>query len=358
MAALLRLTDCGLYCEAGDFYIDPWKPVARAVITHAHGDHARWGMERYLCSKESENVLRLRLGDEAQIDTAEYGEALDMNGVKLSLHPAGHILGSAQVRMEHKGEVWVVSGDYKTDPDPTCTPFELVKCDTFVTESTFGLPIYRWPDEQKVFEGINGWWRANQEAGKASMIYGYTLGKIQRVLAGIDPSIGPLLAHGAVQRMNRAYRATGIPLPPTEYAGAQPKGFDYSKALILAPPSANGSPWLRRFGQISTGFASGWMHIRGFRRRRAVDRGFVLSDHVDWPALLATVKGTGAETVWVTHGYSNIVARYLHEELGLRTEVIPTQFEGELDIGGEEAKAEADEGDGGDARDARDEVMK
>jgi putative mRNA 3-end processing factor len=311
-------------------------------------------MKRYLCSKESENVLRLRVGDEANIDTLDYGKTMEFSGVKLSLHPAGHILGSAQIRMEHQGEVWVVSGDYKTDPDPTCAPFELVKCHVFVTESTFGLPIYQWPDERKVFESINNWWRANQATGKASMIYGYTLGKIQRVLAGIDPSIGPILAHGAVQRMNRAYRATGVDLPPTEYAGAQPKGFDYSQALVLSPPSANGSPWLRRFGQISTGFASGWMHIRGFRRRRAVDRGFVLSDHIDWPALLATVKGTGAERVWVTHGYSNIVARYLEDELGLQTEVIPTQFEGELDIGGEEAKAEAEEGDGGDIQSPED----
>ncbi|RYG32793.1 DNA ligase-associated DEXH box helicase, partial [bacterium] len=186
---LLRITDCGLYCEAGDFYVDPWRPVPRAVVTHAHSDHARWGMGRYLCSKEGEEVLRIRIGPDAPIDTLPYGGSVTMNGVKISLHPAGHILGSAQVRVEHRGEVWCVSGDYKTEPDPTCTPWEPVRCHTFVTESTFGLPIYRWPDEQAVAKEILDWWRKNQEAGKCSILMGYALGKSQRALAGLDPSI-------------------------------------------------------------------------------------------------------------------------------------------------------------------------
>ncbi|HEY3780987.1 MAG TPA: ligase-associated DNA damage response exonuclease [Fimbriimonadaceae bacterium] len=325
---LLRLTPAGLYCEAGEFYIDPWQPVENALITHAHSDHARWGMGRYLCAAPGLEVLRTRMGDEARIDTLEYGETITRNGVKLSLHPAGHILGSSQVRVEDGGQVWVVSGDYKVEPDPTCRAFELVKCNVFITESTFGLPIYRWPAEGEIFGQINAWWKANQVAGRTSMIFSYTLGKAQRVLAGVDPENGPIFAHGAVRRINEGYRWAGVKLPEIGSPIAQPKGYDWSRALIVAPPSANGTPWMRRFGDVSTGFASGWMQIRGARRRRAIDRGFVLSDHADWPGLLSTVKETGAERVLVTHGYSNILARYLAEQ-GLQTGVVPTRFVGE-----------------------------
>ena len=336
---VLRLTAAGLYCKSGDFHVDPWEPVERAIITHAHSDHARWGMKKYLCASPGLAVLRARVGDDASIETREYGESFSMNGVKVSLHPAGHILGSSQVRIEDQGQVWVVSGDYKTEPDPTCERFELVKCQTFITESTFALPIYRWGPEGEVFEQINKWWRENQQAGKASMIFAYTLGKAQRILAGVDASIGPLYSHGVVQRINECYRWAGVKLPPISLATQQVRGFDWSKALIVAPPSAAGTPWLRRFGDIATGFASGWMQIRGTRRRRAVDRGFVLSDHVDWPSLLSTISATGAERVWVTHGYSNVLARFLTEQ-GLKAEVVPTRFTGES------LEAEEDEGTG------------
>jgi putative mRNA 3-end processing factor len=325
---MLRTTEQGLYCEAGDFYVDPWAPVDRAVITHAHGDHARWGSRRYLGSREGERVLRTRLGSDASIRTVPFGEPVELNGVRITLHPAGHILGSAQVRIEHRGEVWVVSGDYKTEPDPTCTPFEPVRCHTFISESTFGLPIYRWAPQDEVFAAINAWWRANQEAGKASLLYGYALGKAQRLLAGLDPAIGPIFEHGAVARLTRDYRDTGVALPPTEYAGAQPRGYDWSRALIVAPPSAHGTPWMRRFGAVSTAFASGWMRVRGQRRRRSVDRGFTLSDHVDWPSLLAAVEATGAECVWVTHGYREPVVRWLREH-GLEARAVASRWEGE-----------------------------
>jgi putative mRNA 3-end processing factor len=327
---LLTTTDRGLYCEAGDFFIDPWKKVHRAIVTHAHSDHARWGMDRYLCAKEGAGVLRERLGDDASIDTLEYGERLTIGDTKVSLHPAGHILGSAQVRVEHRGQVYVVSGDSKTERDVTCTPFEPVKCHTFVTESTFGLPIYRWPHQQSVFDEINRWWRANQSAGKCSLLMGYALGKCQRALSGLDPSIGPILLHGSVDRLTTVYREQGVALPATEYVGMQPKGFDWSQALVLAPPSVQGTPWVRRFGDHSTAFMSGWMAIRGTRRRRAVDRGFVLSDHVDWPCLMETIAATEAESVWVTHGYSAVVARYL-EDQGLHSRTLATSWEGEQD---------------------------
>jgi putative mRNA 3-end processing factor len=326
---LLTRTERGLYCEPGDFYIDPWEPVDRAVITHAHGDHATWGSRAYLTSEPGLAVLRARMEPAARIRGVPYGESVSLNGVTVSLHPAGHILGSAQVRLVYRGEIWVVSGDYKTDPDPTCTPFELVRCHTFVTESTFGLPVYRWPRQSEIFADINRWWRANAQAGKTTMLYGYTLGKAQRLIAGLDPGIGPILTHGAVERMTAAYRSAGVELPPTRYAGTAERSIEPG-AIVVAPPHASGSPWTRRFGSQSTGFASGWMLVRGARRRRALDRGFPLSDHVDWPGLLATVEATGAEEVWVTHGFTGPVVRWLQER-GVAAQAVQTRFEGERD---------------------------
>jgi len=337
---LLRVTDRGLHCEAGGFHIDPWQPVDLAVITHAHGDHARWGSAVYLCSRECEVVLRTRLGTEARITALGWGEQLDINGVRLSLHPAGHILGSAQVRVEHRGEVWVASGDYKTDPDPTCTPFELIRCHTFITESTFGLPIYRWPREREVFAEIEAWWQANRDAGRASVLFGYALGKAQRLLAGLaDSDVGLIYTHGAVERLTRDYRQSGVRLAETRYASDLPKGHDFKGSLIVAPPSAAGSTWLRRFGDVSTGFASGWMRVRGARRRRALDRGFVLSDHVDWPSLIAAVEGTRAERVWVTHGTREPLVRWLTER-GIDAQAMAAQWKGEEDTDPVEAAGE------------------
>ncbi|MCI0376733.1 MAG: ligase-associated DNA damage response exonuclease [Gemmataceae bacterium] len=326
--ALLELTEAGLYCPAGDFHIDPWQPTPRAVITHAHADHARPGCGSYLAAAPGILILRVRLGPDASIQSLPYGETVALDRVRLSLHPAGHILGSAQVRLESDGEVWVVSGDYKRQHDATCSAFEPVRCHTFVTESTFGLPIYRWPNPDEVFSDINSWWRDNQEAGRTSILLGYTLGKAQRLLAGVDASLGPIYVHGAVERINEAYRQAGVSLPSTPIASDQPRRTPWDKALIVAPPSVVGSPWLRKFGDLSMAMASGWMQIRGTRRRQAVDRGFVLSDHADWPGLLQTIHETGAERVLVTHGYSAALARYLGGQ-GLSAEVLPTRFEGE-----------------------------
>jgi putative mRNA 3-end processing factor len=328
--ALLTLTDRGLYCEVGDFFVDPWEPVDRAVITHAHGDHATGGSRAYLTSSEGVGVLRARLEPGASIRGIGYGEPVSLNGTRVSLHPAGHILGSSQIRIEYRGEVWVVSGDYKTDPDPTCAPFESVRCHTFVTESTFGLPIYRWPPQREVFADINAWWRANAAAGQASLLFGYALGKAQRLLAGLDPSIGPILTHGAVERMTRVYREAGILLPLTQYAGTAAGRADSTGAIVIAPPYAGPSPWARRFGSHSTGFASGWMVVRGARRRQSLDRGFPLSDHVDWSGLLAAVEATGAGEIWVTHGFTAPVVRWLKER-GVDARAIQTRFEGERD---------------------------
>lgn len=324
---LLQFTDQGIYCAVGDFYIDPWVPVPRAVVTHAHGDHLTRGSAAYLFSSEGEHVFRVRLSDDAVYQTADYGEPVMLNGVRVSLHPAGHILGSAQVRVEYQGEVWVASGDYKIEADPTCTPFEPVKCHTFITEATFGLPIYHWSPQQTIFDQINAWWRANAEAGKSTLIYGYALGKAQRLLAGVDAGIGPIYTHGAVERLNRAYRESGVNLPETIYATSA-KRASYAGALIIAPLSARGTSWTRRFGTHASGFASGWMRIRGARRRRAVDRGFVISDHVDWDGLMQAIEATGAERIWVTHGYVAVVARWLREQ-GYEAQGFQTRYEGE-----------------------------
>jgi putative mRNA 3-end processing factor len=326
--SLLSLTARGLYCQTGDFYVDPWEPVDRALITHAHGDHATWGSRAYLTSAAGVGVLRARLEPGASIRGVEYGEKVVLNGTIVSLHPAGHILGSSQIRIEHGGEIWVVSGDYKTDPDPTCTPFEPIRCHTFVTESTFGLPIYRWPSQAEVFGEINAWWQANAATGKTSLLLGYALGKAQRLLAGLDPTIGPILTHGAVERMTSIYREGGIALPSTRYAGAAGSKTDATGAIVVAPPYADASLWARRFGDHSTGFASGWMMVRGARRQRSLDRGFALSDHVDWPSLMAAIEATGAGEVWVTHGYTGPVVRWLQER-GVDARAVATRFEGE-----------------------------
>ena len=314
----------GLYCPAGDFYIDPWRPVHRAVITHAHADHARVGHGHYLAAAPAEGVLRARLG-EITLQTVAYGDVVEHQGVRVSLHPAGHVLGSAQVRIECGGEVWVVSGDYKVEADATCPAFEPVRCHCFITESTFGLPIYRWQSQAEVFADINAWWAANAAASRPSLLMGYSFGKAQRILSGVDASIGPIVVHGAVEPLNRAYRAAGVDLPPTRLVSEVADKADFKRALVLAPPSVQGSAWQRRFANASDAFASGWMRLRGARRRRGVDRGFVLSDHADWPGLMQAIGATGAQRVIVTHGYEAVMVRWLQQQ-GLQAGAFRTEY--------------------------------
>ena len=327
----------GLYCPPGDFYIDPWRPVDRAVITHAHADHARRGHAQYLAAAPAEGVLRSRLGD-ISLQTLAYGQLIDHFGVRLSLHPAGHVLGSAQVRLEHEGRVWVASGDYfvsgaqsdAAEDNSTCAAFEPVRCECFITESTFGLPIYRWRPQRELFDDINAWWRGNAEAGRASLLLAYSFGKAQRILAGVDASIGPLIVHGAVEPLNQAYRAAGVALPETQLAVDVTDRASFKRALVIAPPSVQGSPWLQRIGDYSDAFASGWMQLRGARRRRSVDRGFVLSDHADWPGLQRAIAATGAGRVIVTHGYEAVMVRWLAEQ-GLQAASFSTEYGGDDD---------------------------
>ena len=319
----------GLYCPAGDFHIDPWRPVARAVITHAHADHARRGHGAYLATAISEGVLRSRLGP-ITLQGLAYGEVVLINGVRVSLHPAGHVLGSAQVRVEHAGQVWVASGDYFTsghthDTNTTCAAFEPVRCHCFITESTFGLPIYRWPPQAELMAEINAWWAANAAAGRASLLLGYSFGKAQRLLAGVDAGIGPIVVHGAVEPLNEAYRAAGVALPPTLRLEAVQDKTSLQRALVVAPPAVLGSAWARKLGEQSDAFASGWMQLRGARRRQGVDRGFVLSDHADWPGLQQAIAATGASRVIVTHGYEAVMVRWLQQQ-GLEAGSFRTEF--------------------------------
>lgn len=332
--SLISFTDRGIYCERADVYIDPWKPVKRALITHGHADHSRWGNQYYLATESAAPVIRHRLGD-IKLQSIAYGETIVMNGVKISYHPAGHIIGSAQIRLEYEGEIWVASGDYKLEDDGISEPFEPVRCHHFITESTFGLPVYRWEPQEVVLAEINDWWRQNQAEGKVSMLTAYALGKAQRLLHGLDTSIGTIYTHGAIENTNEVIRAQGINLPPTVRVTREIDKKDYLGNIVVTTPGSIGQPWAKKFNPISLGSASGWMTLRGARRRRGADRGFVLSDHADWPGLMEAIEATGADNIYVTHGYTSIFSNYLRQQ-GYNAVELETEY-------GEETSEEAAE---------------
>ncbi|MCH6201094.1 ligase-associated DNA damage response exonuclease [Aquiflexum sp. LQ15W] len=326
---LLELTPSGLYCPKADIFIDPWRPVDKAVITHAHSDHARWGMKHYLSHHHSREVMKLRLGQEISLETLEYGEKLEVNGVMLSLHPAGHIPGSAQVRLEYKGKTVVISGDYKTEDDGLSQVFEPVKCHEFVSECTFGMPVYKWQSQKEIFSDINAWWKQNSVDGRNSVLFAYSLGKAQRIINHLDLSIGEVFAHGAIWNTNQALIANGINVTDIPKVTAEISKSRFKGAMIIAPPSAMGSPWMKQFSPYQTGICSGWMQVRGARRRRAADVGFVLSDHADWEGLITSIKATEAEKVYLTHGSTAVFGRYLEEVEKIHAVELKTLFEGE-----------------------------
>lgn len=330
---LLHINEKGLYCATGDFYIDPWRAVDRALITHAHSDHARPGSKYYLCATPGVQVLRTRLGKVAQIESIPYGESLDVRGVKISFHPAGHILGSAQIRLEYKGEVWVVTGDYKLEYDPTCQSFEPLKCHTLITESTFGLPVFQWQPVQEVFADINQWWYDQAKQGTSCVIYGYSLGKAQRILTGLNPDIGKIYTHNSIETLNEVYRNTGVHLPETHILSDKVD----SGSMIITPPNAGNFPWMRNPDTISTAFASGWMAVRNARRRSNTNRSFMLSDHADWNGLLHTIRESAAEKVLVTHGFTSALVRYLHDT-GIDAEELNTFYTGETAMSDEKGE--------------------
>ncbi|MBT8239415.1 MAG: ligase-associated DNA damage response exonuclease [Croceitalea sp.] len=326
-APLLQFTSKGIYCEPAKVYLDPWKPVDKAIISHGHADHSRWGHKSYITHHKNVPIVKHRLGD-VNIAGKDWGETFTINGVVFSLHPAGHILGSSQIRVEHKGEIWVFTGDYKIEDDGLATPYESVKCHTFITECTFGLPAFLWTPQKQVMNDINNWWAENKAQGQTSVLFGYSLGKAQRLLKHLDPSIGKIYTHGAVENMTQVLRSIAK-FPETELITRDTKKDALKGNIVIAPPSAHGSTWIRKMVPFVTASASGWMAFRGARRRRAIDKGFVLSDHCDWPGLLQAIKSTGAEKIICTHGYTDIFSRYLRE-LGYDARTEQTQYEGEL----------------------------
>lgn len=325
-APVLTFTDRGIFCPQGDFYIDPWRPVDRALITHGHSDHARYGHGAYLATHQALPVIRHRLGH-IQADGIAFGETQKINGVTVSFHPAGHVPGSAQIRVEQGGEVWVVSGDYKTEDDGLSEPFVPVPCHTFISECTFGLPVFHWAPQTQIIADIAAWWAANAAAGITSIIGAYSFGKAQRLMAAL-PEIGPILTHGAVEETTAILRTQGYHLPDTTRATAAVTSKTHPGALIIAPPSALGTAWANRFGPTSEAFASGWMALRGIRRRRSLGIGFAISDHADWPGLNQAIRETGAERVFVTHGYTAPFRHWL-EDQGYDAGIVATDYTGD-----------------------------
>lgn len=324
---LIEFTDCGLYCRAGNFYIDPWKPVERAVITHAHSDHARWGSKNYLCHIDTKPILQTRLGP-GNYQTTGWNETIYINGVRVSLHPAGHIIGSSQIRVEYGGEVWVISGDYKLENDGLSGEFEPVKCQHFISECTFGLPIYRWKKQEDIFNNVQRWVTQNKAAGKSSILFAYSLGKAQRLLQALTPVTERILVHGAVYNVHMGLVNAGLKLPEVHRVTPETPKEWLKNSVVIAPSSAEGTPWLKKFGPLSIGICSGWMQVRGNIRRRNADAGFALSDHADWEGLIKAIKATEAEKVYVTHGFTAAFGRYLNE-IGMDAREVKTEFGGE-----------------------------
>lgn len=332
---LLAFTEKGIYCEKADVFLDPWKPVPKAIITHGHSDHSRPGSQRYITHHRTLPIIKHRLGA-IRATAKDWGESFTINGVQFCLYPAGHIVGSSQVKVSYKGEHWVFTGDYKVGDDGLSTPYESVPCHTMITECTFGLPAFNWLPQSTVMDDINSWWAQNQKEGITSVLFAYTLGKAQRLLKHLDPGIGTIFTHAAIENMNEVIRPMAA-LPETVRITGDTRKEEVKGGLILAPPSAHGSPWIRRWVPYATASASGWMTFRGARRRRAIDKGFVLSDHADWNGLIQSIEASGARRVICTHGYNDIFSRYLREK-GLDARTESTQFEG--DTGDIEGKVE------------------
>jgi putative mRNA 3-end processing factor len=323
---LLAFNQNGIYCAKADVYLDPWRKVDKAIISHGHADHSRWGNKKYITHHDNIPIMKHRLG-EIDVMGKAYGESFTINTVKFSLHPAGHVIGSSQIRVEHQGEVWVFTGDYKDEADGVCTPYEPVKCHTFITECTFGLPAFKWKPQAEVMAEINEWWQSNKADGRTSVLFGYSLGKAQRLLKHLDTNIGEIYTHGAIENMTNVLR-TRVDFPETKLITRETTKKELGGNLVLAPPSAHGGTWIRKMVPYVTASASGWMTFRGARRRRAIDKGFVMSDHCDWDGLLKSIKATECEKVICTHGYTDIFSRYLRE-IGYDARTEATQYEDE-----------------------------
>jgi putative mRNA 3-end processing factor len=310
---ILVPTPSGVCCKPGGFHIDPTRPVAKALITHGHSDHARAGHGAVLATQETLDIMRLRYGENFAKTTqaVAYGETIALDGVNVSFHPAGHVLGSAQIKVERKGMRIVASGDYKDVPDPTCTPFELVPCDVFITEATFGLPVFRHHDVEGEFRKLLASVALFPE--RAHLVGAYSLGKAQRVMAllrraGYDKTI---YLHGAMAKITAYYQEQGIDLGPVELVSGTKKS-ELAGTITICPPSAMTDLWSRRFPDPVAAFASGWMRVRARARQRGIALPLVISDHADWDGLTKTISATGCSEVWVTHGQEDALVHWAH----------------------------------------------
>ena len=322
--ALISFTNKGIYCKQGGFYIDPWQPVELAVTTHGHADHVRSGNKAYLCHELTKPVLLQRLGTDLPVETLPYNKEITINGVKLSLFPAGHVIGSAQVKLEYKGEICVISGDYKVEYDGISTAFEPVKCHTFVSESTFGLPIYKWLPQEEVFGNIRNWISDNRDQLKTSVLIAYSLGKAQRLIKNLAGDTN-IYVHQSIANLNEGFIRAGVNLPPTIRITPDIKKEDLQKGIVIVPPALADGKWMKSLMSASTGICSGWMQVRAGRRWKSADAGFALSDHADWPGLISAIKATQAEKIFITHGFVSTFARYLNET-GISAEEVTTHY--------------------------------
>jgi putative mRNA 3-end processing factor len=308
---LLCPRPAGLYCPPGDFYIDPVRPVDRAVVTHGHGDHARSGHGRVAATPATLAIMAARYGEDfaGQVQPCAYGETWSRDGVEVTLVPAGHVLGSAQAVVRWKGLTIVVSGDYKRRPDPTCAPFEPTPCDVFVTEATFGLPVFRHPPAGEEIARLLA--SIDQFPERSHLVGAYALGKAQRMIALLRQAgwDRPIAVHGALDRLDALYGDFGVDLGPLEPATVA-RARDFAGAIVIAPPSALTTPWERRFPDPVLAFASGWMRVRARARQRAVELPLIISDHADWDELTATITELHPGEVWITHGREEALARW------------------------------------------------
>lgn len=327
--ALIKFTNKGIYCKQGNFYIDPWHPVDYAVTTHGHADHVKWGNKNYLCHELTKPILQQRYGLSDNVQTLPYHQTVDINSVKLTLFPAGHVIGSSQIKLEYKGEICVVSGDYKVEYDGISTAFEPVKCHTFVSESTFGLPIYNWQAQEIVFEQIKSWITDNHLKGKTSILVAYSLGKAQRLIKNLGDEY-PIYVHNSIANLNESFIAAGVELPNTIRITPDLKKEELQKGIVIVPPALADGKWIKSLQQPAIGVCSGWMAVRAGRRWRSADAGFALSDHADWQGLLTAIKATNAEKVFVTHGSTAVFAKYLNE-IGISAEEVTTKYGAEDD---------------------------
>ncbi|MHA4895527.1 ligase-associated DNA damage response exonuclease [Pedobacter sp. PWIIR3] len=326
---LIKFTGKGIYCKQGDFYIDPWQPVNLAVTTHGHADHVKWGNKAYLCHELTKPILNQRLGFDLNIETLPYNKEISINGVKVSLFPAGHVIGSSQVRLEYKGQVCVISGDYKVEYDGISTAFEPVRCHTFVSESTFGLPIYKWQPQELIFDQIKSWISENHDKNKTSVLVAYSLGKAQRLIKGLG-GFGDIYVHNSIANLNEGFIKAGVSLPDTIRITAETKKDELQKGIVIVPPALAEGRWIKNLINGATGVCSGWMQVRASRRWRSADAGFALSDHADWPGLISAIKETQAQKVYVTHGFTATFSKYLNE-IGIASEEVKTQYGSEDD---------------------------